>query len=186
MGVGDLTGREVAVAANTAMLLGALRGMALSGIAPGPLLTWLGGLLDACAEPTLGNAVCCRYDPATRTLTWARAGRPAPLLFRDGTGRVLKAPAGVPLGTNDATEYGQAEETLRPGDVVLLYSGELLPGSATREHGHTTDATVRRLLGLAPHLGRAGTAQDAVRVAMTECGAADRESDACVVVARVR
>lgn len=89
LSVGDLTGHGIPVASGMAMLLGALRGMAMSGTQPGQLMSWLNQLLDATVQPALGSAVCCRYRPETRTLTWAQAGHPAPLLFRNGTGRSL-------------------------------------------------------------------------------------------------
>ncbi|KOV64161.1 PP2C family protein-serine/threonine phosphatase [Streptomyces sp. MMG1121] len=178
LSVGDLTGHGVAVATGMAMLLGAVRGMALAGSRPGELLGMLNQLLDATVQPALGSAVCCRYRPETHTLVWAQAGHPAPLLFRDGTGRVLTAPDGVLLGATSGAVYGQAEETLRPGDLLLLHTDGLVPG-------HVTTAAVDRLLDLAPRFGAARTAQDCVRTLVEEFGGAGREDDACVLVARV-
>ncbi|GAA3115209.1 hypothetical protein GCM10020254_72240 [Streptomyces goshikiensis] len=96
--VGDLTGHGVTAASGMAMMLGALRGMAMAGIEPGPLMGWLNRLLENSVQPALGSAVCCRYDPARRVLSWAQAGHPAPLLFRRGRGRSLQPPEGVLLG----------------------------------------------------------------------------------------
>ncbi|MFF0200421.1 PP2C family protein-serine/threonine phosphatase [Streptomyces sp. NPDC005017] len=178
LSVGDLTGHGVAAASGVAMLLGAVRGMAMAGTGPGPLLSWLNQLLDATVQPAMGSAVCCRYRPATRTLVWARAGHPAPLLFRGGTGRRLDAPDGVLLGATPGASYGEAEVTLEPGDVLLLHTAGLVPG----EDG---DASVRRLLGLAPRLDAAATAQDCVREVVEEFGEGAREDDACVLLAKV-
>src|SRR5690606_434968 len=80
------TGRGVQVASGMAMLLGAVRGMAMTGTDPGPLLACLNRLLDETVQPVLGSAVCLRYRPTTRSLLWAQAGHPAPLLFRGGAG----------------------------------------------------------------------------------------------------
>ncbi|KUN05915.1 phosphatase [Streptomyces yokosukanensis] len=176
--VGDLTGHGVAVASGMAMLLGAVRGMALAGTGPGELLGKLDQLLDATVQPALGSAVCCRYRPGTHTLVWAQAGHPAPLLYRDGTGRVLNAPDGVLLGATSGAVYGQAAEALRPGDLLLLHTDGLVPGLGP-------DAAVDRLLGLAPRFGAARTAQDCVRTLVEEFGGAGREDDACVLVAKV-
>ncbi|MFJ3334586.1 PP2C family protein-serine/threonine phosphatase [Streptomyces sp. NPDC086766] len=178
LSVGDLTGHGPTVTSEMAMLLGALRGMAMAGTGPGRLMDLLNQLLDATAQPALGSAVCCRYRPATRTLVWAQAGHPAPLLFRDGTGRVLDAPDGVLLGATSSAVYGQAEETLKAGDLLLLHTDGLGPRRAG-------PATVRRLLGLAPRLGGARTAQDCVRTVVEEFGENEREDDACVLVARI-
>jgi len=179
LSVGDLTGHGVTVTSGMAMLLGALRGMAVAGTQPGQLMSWLNQLLDASVQPALGSAICCRYRPETRTLTWAQAGHPAPLLFRDGTGRVLNPPSGVLLGATSGAVYGQAEETLEPGDVLLLHTDGLVP-----ERRETT-AVADRLLELAPRFGEARTAQECVRAVMEEFGEAEREDDACVLVVKV-
>ncbi|MBB4710606.1 PP2C family protein-serine/threonine phosphatase [Streptomyces luteogriseus] len=178
LSVGDLTGQGVGVTSNMTMLLGAVRGMAMAGAQPGQLMAWLNQLLDATVQPALGSAVCCRYRPATRTLAWAQAGHPAPLLFRDGTGRALNAPDGVLLGATSGAAYGQAEETLQVGDLLLLHTDGLVPG-------HTGSAAANLLLGLAPRLTGNRTAEDCVRTVVEEFGESDREDNACVLVARV-
>ncbi|GAP46472.1 PP2C family protein-serine/threonine phosphatase [Streptomyces azureus] len=178
LGVGDLTGHGVGVTSNMAMLLGAVRGMAMAGAPPGRLMAWLNQLLDATVQPTLGSAVCCRYRPGTRTLVWAQAGHPAPLLFRDGTGRVLNAPDGVLLGATSGAVYGQTEETLEVGDLLLLHTDGLVPG-------HTGTAAANLLLGLAPRLAADRTAEDCLRTVVQEFGASDRADNACVLVAKV-
>lgn len=178
LGVGALTGHGPDVTPAVAMLLGALRGMAMAGTGPGQLLAWLDQLLDATGRPALGSAVCCRYRPADRTLTWARTGHPAPLLFRDGTGRALRAPGGVRPGAAPDAAHGQAEETLAPGDLLVLHTGGPVPGQRSA-------AVVPRLLGLAPQFAALRSAQDCVRAVAEEFGGTRREDDACVLVARV-
>ncbi|WSQ14369.1 SpoIIE family protein phosphatase [Streptomyces sp. NBC_01231] len=189
LSVGDLTGHGVAVTSGMATLLGAVRGMAVAGTQPGQLMALLNQLLDATVQPALGSAVCCRYRPETRTLVWAQAGHPAPLLFRDGTGRRLRPPAGVLLGATSGAVYEQAEEALRPGDLLLLHTEGLVPGRW--ESHHPSDAengrgtAANRLLDLAPRLDEARTAQDCVRMVVEEFGEDEREDDACVLVAKV-
>ncbi|MFD4408159.1 PP2C family protein-serine/threonine phosphatase [Streptomyces sp. NPDC058476] len=187
LSVGDLTGHGVAVTSGMAMLLGALRGMAVTGTQPGQLLSWLNQLLDASVQPALGSAVCCRYRPETRTLSWAQAGHPAPLLFRNGTGRALATPDGVLLGATSGAVYGQAEATLEEGDLLLLHTDGLVPwrwGSPEAGNGGGT-AAAQRLLDLAPRFDGARTAQDCVRMVVEEFGETEREDDACVLIARV-
>ncbi|MFF8636984.1 PP2C family protein-serine/threonine phosphatase [Streptomyces pilosus] len=178
-GVGELTGQGAGAALDTAMLRGAVRGMAMTGAEPGPLLTCLNGLLEAGAQPALGSALCLRYRPATRSLAWAQAGHPAPLLFRDGTGRALDAPRGVPLGAAPNSSYGQAEETLEAGDLLLLHTDGLVPG-------HAGTGAAHRLLPLAPVLAGIRTARDCVRAVLREYGGREeRTGHACVLVARI-
>ncbi|MFG2665061.1 PP2C family protein-serine/threonine phosphatase [Streptomyces sp. NPDC048387] len=179
--VGDLTGHGVSATSGMAMLLGALRGMAMAGIEPGPLMGWLDQLLENSAQPALGSAVCCRYDPARRLLSWAQAGHPAPLLFRHGQGRALQPPEGVLLGATSGAVYGQAEELLEPGDVLVLYTDGLTPRSI--EFSRADGA--QRLLALAPHFSAARSARDCVRMVTEEFGESRRADDACVLVARI-
>ncbi|MFD5898939.1 PP2C family protein-serine/threonine phosphatase [Streptomyces sp. NPDC060366] len=172
--VGDLTGHGVTAASTMAMLLGAQRGMAVAGVQPGALMGHLNQLLDTADQPALGSAVCCRYRPETRTLVWAQAGHPAPLLFRDGTGRALTPLDGVLLGATSGAAYEQAETQLLPGDLLVLHTGRL------------TDRTgVDRLLALGPRLTGARDAQDCVRTVVEEFGETGRDDDACVLVARI-
>ncbi|MHC0431792.1 PP2C family protein-serine/threonine phosphatase [Streptomyces sp. O3] len=178
LSVGDLTGHGVTATSGMATLLGALRGMAIAGARPGPLLGWLNDLLDASAQPSLGSAVCCRYRPEDHTLTWAQAGHPAPLLFRDGTGRALTPPDGVLLGATSGARYGQSVERLEPGDLLLLHTDGLAPRRAGGD-------AVGRLLALAPRFATARSAQDCVRTVVEAFDETEREDDACVLIARI-
>lgn len=177
--VGDLTGHGVSATSAMAMLLGALRGMAVAGIRPGALMEHLNRLLETSGQPALGSAMCCRYDPSRQVLSWAQAGHPAPLLFRDGTGRVLPRPDGVLLGATTGASYGEADIRLLPGDLLLLHTDGLTRGS------HPDDSGTRRLLELAPRLAEARDAQDCVRSVVESFGETPREDDACVMAVRV-
>ncbi|MFD5322817.1 PP2C family protein-serine/threonine phosphatase [Streptomyces sp. NPDC127092] len=179
--VGDLTGHGVAATSSMAMLLGALRGMAVAGIRPGALMGHLNQLLEASVQPALGSAMCCRYDPAAQVLTWSQAGHPAPLLFRDGTGRALSRPEGVLLGATTGAAYEEAETRLLPGDVLVLHTDGLTRAAGCLDDDPGTD----RLLALAPRLAAARDAQDCVRSVVEEFGEGPREDDACVMVVRV-
>ena len=181
--VGDLTGHGVEATSGMAMLLGAVRGIALAGIEPGRLMGHLNQLLDSAAQPALGSALCCHYDPRSRVLTWAQAGHPAPLLYRAGQGRALDQPEGVLLGAMDGVEYGQRSEQLAPGDLLVLHTDGLAPRSV--EFDRRTRAGAARLLELAPRFSEARTARECVRAVVEEFGDTEREDDACALVARV-
>ncbi|MEU0278598.1 SpoIIE family protein phosphatase [Streptomyces sp. NPDC006195] len=170
--IGELTGRGVAGASSMAMLLGALRGMAVAGIAPGALLGHLNQLLESSEQPALGSALCSRYAPETRTFSWAQAGHPAPLLFRDGTGRALTPPDGVLLGATSGAAYEQAEVQLLPGDLLVLHTDGDGP---TRE----------RLIGLAPRAAGTRSARECAQLIAEGCDSAERADAACLMVVRI-
>ncbi|MYX11892.1 SpoIIE family protein phosphatase [Streptomyces sp. SID8374] len=178
LAVGDLTGPGIPATSAMAMMLGALRGMAVAGIRPGALLGHLDHLLEESMRPALGSALCCRFDPATGLLSWAQAGHPAPLLFRDGTGRLLPPPEGVLLGAASQVAHEQDEVRLLPGDVLVLHTDGLTRHS---DRG----AGPEQLLALAPLFARAHDAQECVRGVVEEFGGTERLDDACVLVARI-
>ncbi|NSC20481.1 SpoIIE family protein phosphatase [Streptomyces albus subsp. chlorinus] len=188
LAAGDLTGHGVAAASGVALLLGAVRGMAVAGVSPGALMGHLNQLLDSSAQPSLGSALCLRYEPRSRTLTWAQAGHPPPLLFRGGSGRVLTRPEGVLLGVTSGASFGQRTEQLAPGDLLVLHTDGLAPEgghpSAPRQEGAPHPGAAR-LLGLAGRFAAAASAQDCVRAVAEEFDDRQREDDACVLVARV-
>lgn len=196
LSTGDLTGHGVAATSGMAMLLGAVRGMAVAGVEPGALMGHLNQLLDSAAQPALGSAVCCRYQPGDRTLTWSQAGHPAPLLFRDGAGHILHPPEGVLLGATSGAAYGQCTEVLQSGDLLVLHTDGLAPrgdrlagdgpgsDSANAAEGRAVNGS-ERLLALAGRFASARTAQECVRAVVEEFGGREREDDACVLIARV-
>ncbi|MFE6664805.1 PP2C family protein-serine/threonine phosphatase [Streptomyces sp. NPDC057697] len=176
--VGDLTGQGLRTTSAMAMLLGALRGMAMAGVEPGALMGHLDRLLETSLQPALGSALCCRVDPSTGTLAWAQAGHPAPLLFRGGEGWPLPAPDGVLLGAASGVAYEQDEVPLLPGDVLVLHTDGL-----NRHTGRGTGPEA--LLALAPRLARARTAQECLQTVVSETGVTERLDGTCVLVARI-
>ncbi len=185
--VGDLTGHGAAATSGMALLLGALRGMSVAGVEPGAVMGHLNQLLDSAAQPALGSAVCCRYDPGTRSLTWSQAGHRAPMLFRGGTGESLTPPEGVLLGATSGASYGQRTEQLERGDLLILHTDGLAPRGAEFGVAGAGGArtTTDRLSGLAPRFSSVRSAQECVRAVVEEFGDRDREDDACVLAARV-
>ena len=82
-----------------------LRGLSITGAGPGTLLGWLNSAACHFTDGIIGTAVCGLYDPADRTLRWARAGHLPPILVRDGVAVQLPLPQGVLLGADPDASY---------------------------------------------------------------------------------
>jgi serine phosphatase RsbU (regulator of sigma subunit) len=92
----------------------------------------------------------------------------------------------VLLGATSGAVYGQAEEQLEPGDLLVLHTDGLVPRCAGPEDpaGHGSGGP-QRLLGLASRLAAASSARECVRIVVEESGGTEREDDACVLIARI-
>jgi serine/threonine protein phosphatase PrpC len=73
------------------------------------------------------TAVIAQLDLEAGRLSWISAGHPPPLIIRDGRlSRTLTAPPAAPLGIPlDGPRPVVAEESLEPGDLLLLYTDGL-------------------------------------------------------------
>jgi serine phosphatase RsbU (regulator of sigma subunit) len=79
------------------------------------------------------TAFVARYDPATTTLDWSRAGHPPPLLTHgetiggEATGgtRFLDDVNGAPLGAMQR-EYRTASTRVAPGTLMVCYTDGLV------------------------------------------------------------
>lgn len=125
--IGDASGHGLTAAARMAQLRNALLGVAFTGADPAAILRCLNRLVLHVQEQTAtATAVVAHFDPATRRLTWARAGHPAPILVRDGRARRLRNDFGPLLGATEEADYRATTTALRPGDLVLLYTDGLV------------------------------------------------------------
>ena len=64
------------------------------------------------------------YDPPTRSLSYASAGHPSPLLRRACSGGVINIDGarGLPMGIDAGEDYPTSTVQLSPGDLILLYT----------------------------------------------------------------
>ena len=141
LAIGDVGGHGLAAAAGMARLRGALAGLAITGAAPDRLVGWLNDLVWHVDPEHTASVIAGYYDPARRTLTWAQAGHPPPVLVRGAWARSLDAPAGVLLGAG-REGYALARLQLRAGDMLLLYSDGLV-----ERRDQSIDEGVERLVG---------------------------------------
>ncbi len=97
---------------------------------PGRLLSFVNDRLATRYTGGTGTFVTAFYgvyDPAARTLSYASAGHPSPLLRRAGSDVVVPVDGtrGLPLGIDAGERYPTATVSLDPGDAVLVYTDGL-------------------------------------------------------------
>lgn len=68
------------------------------------------------------TAFYATFDPASGKVAFSSAGHNPPRLLRDGQIVPLEESGGLPLGILPDQTYPEAAATLRPGDVLLLYT----------------------------------------------------------------
>ncbi|WP_243725673.1 SpoIIE family protein phosphatase [Actinomadura rubrisoli] len=142
--VGDVAGHGIDAATGMVVLRNALRGLAATGAGPGQLLSWLNLVAHHLTDNVTATALCGLYDPATRTLRWARAGHLPPVLVRDGRATTLPMVRGMMLGALDDSDYDESHVTLEPDDTLLMYTD----GLVERRDGSMRDA-LDRLMSVA-------------------------------------
>ncbi|MEV6211530.1 SpoIIE family protein phosphatase [Kitasatospora sp. NPDC051914] len=174
--VGDMAGHGVEAATGMVALRNALRGLAVTGAGPARLMDWLNLTALALPDPATATAVCARWDPDTRTLHWARAGHPPPVLLRAGRPEVLPLPHGLLLGAAPDAEYEEHSLTMQPGDALLLYTDGLI-----ERRGTADDESLRTLLEAA---GPPGPDLGAYLDALLTHSASDTDDDTCLIAVR--
>jgi serine phosphatase RsbU (regulator of sigma subunit) len=90
---------------------------------PGDILTAVNDL-----EHIRGDFVtmlCGNVDPVARTIRFASAGHPAPLLISPEETRYLRIVPGPPIGFLDDATYTVKRTTLPSGSVVVLFTDGL-------------------------------------------------------------
>ncbi|MQY09238.1 SpoIIE family protein phosphatase [Actinomadura macrotermitis] len=139
--VGDVAGHGIDAATGMVVLRNALRGLATTGAGPGQLLGWLNLVANHLTDYVTATALCALYDPADRTLRWARAGHPPPVLVRQGRAATLPTVDGTMLGALDEGFYEEGTLELQSDDVLLMYTD----GLVERRDGTMEDAVARLL-----------------------------------------
>ncbi|MDI2125969.1 SpoIIE family protein phosphatase [Yinghuangia seranimata] len=151
--VGDVTGHGLQAAALMGQLRVAVRAVARLGLPPAALLAHVDSLMDDFAvDGELASCVYAVFDPAHRTLTWARAGHPPPLLVVPGAPtRVLDGPPNTLLGIGGIA-FDQTSSLLPSGATIVLYSDGLV-----ERRGYDIDTGIKDLVGALDAANRPGT-----------------------------
>ncbi len=174
--IGDVGGHGLAAAAGMARLRGALAGLAITGSPPERLVGWLNDLVHHVAPEHTASVAAGYFEPGSRTLTWAQAGHPPPVLVRGAWARPLERPSGILLGASH-DRYSAASVTLAAGDMLLLYTDGLV---------ERRDASIDEgVAALAAAVRGASDPEGLVSAALTAAAVARTEDDTCVVALQV-
>ncbi|HEY2554898.1 MAG TPA: SpoIIE family protein phosphatase [Candidatus Cybelea sp.] len=133
--VGDVTGRGIQAAAIMSKVRHAMGMAPLHESDPTKILDSAGWFLGKRYPDAIVTAFVAIVSPDRRTIRFANAGHPLPLLWRDGASIELKA-SGLPLGLRS---YAPAEKSasmeLRDGDVIVLFTDGLIEATRNLSEG---------------------------------------------------
>jgi serine phosphatase RsbU (regulator of sigma subunit) len=147
--IGDVSGKGVPAALVMSSTCTMLRVAAQEHSAPGEVLARVNDLLHNTIPTSM--FVTCFYgilDPHSGCLRYANAGHDWPYRRSKGGIAELKA-TGMPLGMLPGTRYDEHEETIEPGDSVLLYSDGLVEAH-NPAHAMFGQPQLKELLGTHP------------------------------------
>jgi sigma-B regulation protein RsbU (phosphoserine phosphatase) len=128
LALGDVSGKGIAAALTMASLQASLRADAMradNDIAC--LIARVNQMVyDASTEDRYATLFYAQFDAATRRLTYVNAGHCPPILFRNAaSGRIIERldkAGGTVVGLLPDCAYEQANLTLTPGDLLVIYT----------------------------------------------------------------
>ncbi len=177
--IGDVLGHGLQAAAGMAQLRNALLGIAYTGADAARILDCLNLVAFHGHDESLNaTAAVGHFDPQRRTLTWARAGHPPPVLVRGDRATELVNDDGTSLGASLDPGYACKTLTLRPGDRVILYTDGLVERRSDRS-GNRED-----LLLSAARQGAHGDPEAHLETLLSVLHT-NPEDDTCVIVLHV-
>jgi anti-sigma regulatory factor (Ser/Thr protein kinase) len=124
--IGDVMGRGLRAAAAMGQLRTAVRMLAVLDPMPEDVLRHLDDLAQGTDEVQLATCVYAVFDPVDRSLSFATAGHPPPVLHGpDGVARPLPQPSGAPLGVG-GVPFESTTVRVEDGSRLALYTDGLV------------------------------------------------------------
>lgn len=124
--IGDVMGRGLRAAAAMGQLRTAVRTLAVLDHLPEDVLRHLDDLAHGTDEVQLATCVYAVFDPVEKSLSYATAGHPPPVLRQpDGTTALLPQPSGAPLGVGGVA-FESTTVPVADAARLLLYTDGLV------------------------------------------------------------
>src|SRR5580698_6787280 len=143
----DVSGKGTAAALLMSATRGMLRSLVDAACTPGEVLGKLNRLLVE--DFPAGRFVTMVYgvlDPAKRTLTFANAGHPRPLLLAGESAQFLDVERGIPLGLGPG-DFSEAEVELPVGCRLVFYSDGITEAENPRDEEYGLARLQEHFLG---------------------------------------
>ena len=183
--IADVTGKGLKGAMNAVLANGMLHEVAKNGISCGGILSALNADLYPRMEKqmftSLGLAV---LERDTRTLYWANAAQPYPIVRRGEKVFEIKSDGELPLGMAKNVTYHDWEMDLQTGDIVIFYTDGII--EAENRVGEMYG--VRRLERFIMSMDPVRSAHEIIEHIMNDVenfvGAAEQYDDMTIVVVK--
>jgi serine phosphatase RsbU (regulator of sigma subunit) len=125
--VGDVVGHDLPAATAMGQLRNTLRAYALENASPAAVLERVNRAADLLQVADMATCVYAVLDPRTLTVRLASAGHLPPLVTSpSGSGRLLRAEPGPPLGVLPDAHYCDERVPLQRGGALVLYTDGLV------------------------------------------------------------
>jgi serine phosphatase RsbU (regulator of sigma subunit) len=187
--VGDVVGHDLRAAAAMGQLRGVVRSYAWDGGQPGSVLDRCDQLVQGLDMAAMATAVYARLEPAgpdgTRTLHYANAGHPTPLLL-DARGELTRLDAhhspmiGVLPALGGIPGRGAASVRCPRGSLLLLYTDGL-----TDVAGHDADARTATLEHTVAAVPPGSDAETVVETVLAACLPEPLRDDVALLAVRL-
>jgi stage II sporulation SpoE-like protein len=178
--VGDVSGHGRQALPHTALVRFTLRAYLEAGLSPREALRTAGAVLERQLDGALVSAVLATYQPRERTLVYACAGHPSPIVLGANNALApLNACAAPPIGTGMPTGTRQTVVSLPGAAQVCLHTDGVTDARAGSElYGS------RRLAATLAELGERATAAALLERVAEETDARPDDMAACLLTLR--
>ncbi len=175
--VGDCVGHGLEAATAMGALRNVSRALLSEGRSPADVITSLHGFAQTMPAAFCATVVCAIVDLPAKTITYANAGHPPPLLVGE-KGVWLDQALATPLAVGDPVRT-EARVDVEPGDLLVMYTDGLV-----ERPGETIDTGLDRLAECVLRIA-AGSVQDIADQLIRELVPETQLDDIALVVKRV-